>query len=267
MLFNLENTIIHRAVKVAKIFPPVLIKLINWLLFIILLSLLIAFFADKPILGLSSSSQVLGLFLIVLSLDIFNWIWLIFFATILKKNTYLKPPLEEAISFLETDKINLAKYLDFNITFALKGATSFCKRKKIFLTTLCVVLFLFKNERAKKIFEKLDLTEKNIKKELEEKKRKLKQSEVIYDSGFMKVIKEAARYAVVNFHRQIEIRDFLVAAAEHDEDFRKILFANDLETSDIDHVISWDDFINYQADWKRKFWKVAKNFKFFTIQN
>jgi ATP-dependent Clp protease ATP-binding subunit ClpC len=256
MLFNLKSTTIYQAVKIAKTLPPKLVKLVNWLLLFIVLSLLIAFFGDKPLPGLSSSSQVLGLFLIILSFDILGWIWLMFFKSVLKKNIYLKPPLEEAITFLDTKDVDLAKYLDFDVTYALVNALGFCRRKKISLTALHVILFLFRNERVERIFEKLGLAKGDIKKALKKKKEQLEESKILYSETFYKIIKEAARQAVTNFHRQIELRDFLVAAAEYDNDFRKILFDNNLDPEDVDHVISWDDFITYQAEWKRKFWKL-----------
>ena len=256
MLFNLKSTTIYQAVKIAKTLPPKLVKLVNWLLLFIVLSLLIAFFGDKPLPGLSSSSQVLGLFLIILSFDILGWIWLMFFKSVLKKNIYLKPPLEETITFLDTKDVDLAKYLDFDVAYALVNALGFCRRKKISLTALHVVLFLFRNERVERIFEKLGLAKGDIKKALKKKKEQLEESKILYSETFYKIIKEATRQAVTNFHRQIELRDFLVAAAEYDNDFRKILFDNNLDPEDVDHVISWDDFITYQAEWKRKFWKL-----------
>lgn len=256
MLFDLKHTNIYQAVKIARSFPPRLVKLINWLLFIVALSLLMAFFSDKPILGLSSSDQVLGLFLIVLSFNILGWIWLLFFNIALKENLYLKPALEEAVFLLETEEINLAEYLDINLALALKDALNFSKRRKTPLTALHVILFLFENERIERVFEKLGLSQKDIKKALKEKDRRIKDGELLYDPGFLTIIQEAAKQAVAIFHRQIEIRDFLVVAAEHDERFRKILFENDLDSADVDHVISWDDFITYEAEWKRKFWKL-----------
>jgi len=255
MKFDLKSTTIYQAVKIAEIFPLGLVKLTNGLLLIIAFSLLVIFFSNKSLLGLSSN-QVLGLFLIVISFDILGWLWLIFFKTTLKENPSLKPPLEQAISFSKIEEANLAKYLDFEIAQALVGALNFCKKKKRALTALEVIFFLFKNERIEKIFDKLDLTKKKIKKVLDKKKEQTEQTRLLYEPSFLKVIEEAAKQAVANFHRQIELRDFLVAATEHDDGFREILFKNDLDQADINHVISWDDFITYEAEWKRKFWKL-----------
>jgi len=258
MVFDLKHTNIYQAVKIAKAFPLGLVRFVNVLLLIIAAVLLVAFLSDQPLPYLSSSSQVLGLFLIVFSLDALGWIWLIFFESAIKKNIYLKMPLEEMIVFLDSKEvgINSAEYLDFVLTYALVNALAFCRRKEISLTALYVVLFLFKNERVERIFEKLGLAKGEIKKFLKKKKERAKDSKILYSEAFYRVISEAARQALANFHRQIEVRDFLVAAAEHDDDFRKILFNNNLEVSDVDHVISWDDFITYEAEWKKKFWKL-----------
>lgn len=257
MRFDLKHTTIYQSVKIAKAFPPELIRIINWLFLAVAFLLLIAFFGNKSFPGLTSSSQILGWFLIILSFSIFIWIWMLFFKTVLKenKNSNLSP-LEEIISLLDVSDINLAEYLDFDIVYALKDAINFCKRKRVSLTALRVISFLFNNERIERVFDKLGIVKKDILKQLEIGKEKSDQSKVLYNKIFLETIKESARQAAVNFHRQIEPRDFLVASAENDEDFRKILFDNNLGSIDVDHVISWEDFITYKAEWKRKFWKL-----------
>ena len=256
MLFDLKHTIIYQTVKLAKVFPLRLVRLVNWLLLVIVFFLLAAFFGGKSLPGLSLPNQVLGMFLIILSFNILGWIWLIFFKTVLKKNIYLKTSLEEIVPFLNVRDINLAEYLDFDIVLALKDALGFCKRKKTPVTAFHVIFFLLQKEKVERVFEKLGLTRKDIQKILKTKEEKLEQSKILYSPVFYNIIQEAAKQAVANFHRQIEIRDFLVAAAEYDENFREILFKNNLDPADVDHVISWDDFINYEAEWKRKFWKL-----------
>ncbi len=257
MLFDLHNTTIYQAVKIAKAFPSSLVKLINWLLLIAALVLLTGFFGNKSLLGLSFlPSQILGLFLIVLSFDILSWIWLIFFETILKENAYLSPSLKEVVSFSGAGDVNLAKYLDFDIVLALENGLNFCKRKKVSLTAFHVALFLLENERVKRVFEKLSLTKKDMKKMLEREEEQFEKSKILYSPEFIEIIKKSAKQAVLNFHRQIEFRDFLVVAAEDDKILKKVLFENDLDAKDVDHVIAWDDFITYEAEWKRKFWKL-----------
>jgi len=258
MNFNLKPTKIYQEVKTAKAFPPKLVKLISWLLLIISLVLLADLLADGTFLGLSSTSQVLGLFLIILSFDILIWAWLIFFETVFKPNTYLDLPLKEAITFSET---NLAEYLDFDIANNLIDAMVFCNRKKIPLTSIYLILFLFRNERIKKTFDKLGLSRKEVKQVIKKMGKGIQKSSLLYDAEFIKTIEEAAQQAVTNFHRQIELGDFLVAAAENDKNFRKLLFDSDLEAIDINYVISWDDFVTYEAEWNRKFWKLANLLK------
>ena len=255
MKFDLKTTTIYQAVKIAEAFPPKLIRVINLLLLLLAFILIVAFFGNKP-LGNLSSNQVFGLFLLVASFDILSWIWLLFFESVLKKNLFLKLPLDKAALLFNGEDINLAEYLDFELAAALKDVMNFCQRKSVSATALHVVFFLFKNERIKRIFEKLGLNKKDIYESLKNKEKAHKPGSAIFGSVFLDTIKESAREATLNFHRQIELRDFLVTAADHDGNFQKILFDNDLDTADVDHVISWDDFITYEAEWKKKFWKL-----------
>ncbi len=255
MIFDFYRTTIYQAVQIARAFPPKMVRLVNLLLSIIALSLLLVFFSNKPLPILSSSSQVLGLFFIVLSFNIFGWIWLIFFESVFKANVYLKPPLDKSATFLDADNLNFSEYLDFDLAYALFYAIDFCERKKILLYPNHVIFFLFKNERFKIIFEKLGL-------DIDDVRRALKQigdsekGRGLYSQVFIDVIRQAVFEAVTSFHHQIEVRDFLVVAAEYSKDFRDCLFDKDLTASDVDHVVSWDDFITYEAEWKRKFWKL-----------
>lgn len=255
MVFDFYNTTIYQAVKIAKSFPDKLVKLVNWLLSIVSLSFLIAFLGNKPLIGLSMSES-LGLFLIIVSFNILGWIWLLFFESALKSNIYLKPLLDQIITMLDVGEVNVAKYLDFDLAYAVRGALNFCKRKGILLDPLHIIFFLLDNERIEGVFEKLDLKRADIKVVLKKIKEESKESKMLYSQTFIEVIKNAAFQAVASFHRQIEIRDFLVAAAEYSKGFRDILFDHNLNASDVDHVISWDDFITYEAEWKRKFWKL-----------
>lgn len=260
MGFDLKSTTIYQIVKLAKVFSPKLVLVMNWLFLIITFSLLVVFLGNQPFLQLSSG-QVFGLFLIVLSFNIFGWIWLIFFKAVLRENTLLKVPLEKVTSFTEIENLNLAEYLDFIIVDALIDAINFCKRKRISLTALIVVLFLFKNERVNKVFDKLGIAKKEIKRAVSKKEANLKPSKLLYSQNFLKIINQSAKAAIANFHRQIEVKDFLVTAAEYDNDFREILFDNDLEHADVNHVIAWDNFITYEAEWKSKFWKLENLLK------
>jgi ATP-dependent Clp protease ATP-binding subunit ClpC len=256
MIFDFYNTTIYQAVKIARSFPDKLVKLVNWLLFIVTFSLLMAFFGDKPLFGLSSSIQVLGLFLIVLSFDILGWIWLLFFKSALKSNIFLRPPLDQMATLLDIGDINLAEYLDFDLAYALRDALNFCKKKGIPLDPIHLIFFLWENERIERVFEKLGLKRKNIKDALKKVSKESEHDGALYGQAFITTMEKATHQAIAIFHRQIEVRDFLVAAAEYSKNFRDILFDNDLEISDVDHVISWDDFITYEAEWKRKFWKL-----------
>ncbi len=249
MLFDFYNTTIYQAVKMAKSFPEKLIKSANWLLSIMSLSFLMAFLGNKPFFGLSASA-FLGLFLIVLSFNILGWIWLLFFVSALKSNIYLKPPLDQVISLVDLGEVNIAEYLDFDLAYAIRDALNFCRRKGALLDPLHVIFFLLNNERIERIFEKLDLNVTDIKAALKRMKESSGEHQALYGQPFIEAVKNAALQATSSFHRQIEIRDFLVAAAEYSKGFRDVLFDHDLNVADVNHVVSWDDFITYEAEWK-----------------
>jgi len=252
MKFDLKSTTIYRIVKTAKKFPLNLVKSINWL-FLFLALLLLIFWIKKFLFSGLSSAQLLGLFLIILSFDIFGWIWLIFFEIALKKNIYTESLLKVGTSL---DKINLAEYLNFDIAYAITTANNFCQRKKIPFSVIYIILFLSKNEKVKRIFRKLGISRDDIKQVIKNIKKNKQQDNSSNNQEFIKVIEGAGEKAVANFHKRIKIKDFLVTAAEYNKDFSKLLFDNDLEVLDLDHVISWDDFITYKAEWKKKFWKL-----------
>jgi len=254
MTFDIYNTTVYQAVQTAKRFPLKALKIVNWCLLFFILILTQSLIGGASIFNLASN-QAVGLICIGLSLLIFNWVWILFFKNALKENIFLKPSLKEAIEILGIDQINLARYLDFDLAFALIDALNFCKKKKKFpLSPIYIIFYLFKSEKVRRVFNKLGITRQEIKNLFNSIPQK--ETKILYDSTFQKVLKQAAHQAMENFHKQIEVRDFLVAAAELDSNFERFLFDKDLEAGDLDHVIAWDDFITYEADWKKKFWKL-----------
>jgi len=256
MIFDLKHTVIYQAVKIDKSFPIKLINFFKWLFLIIALVLFIVLTTNNPLPIFSSSTNIFGLFLIVISFGILIWIWQLFFNTYLKENIYLKLSIKEAFSLLDVEDINLAQYLDFKLVKATNRALRFCKNKQRSLKAVYVILFLLNDPQVQRILDKLNLRKKDIKELIELNIKESKDSNLLYHDSFLRVVKEAASLAVDNFHRQIEIRDFLVATANSDDYFRKLLFEKNLNSTDINHVMAWDDFITIEAEWKKKFWRL-----------
>ncbi len=254
MLFNIRRTTIYQAVKIAKTFPPKLVKFANYLFLILAVISIGGYISEQNIFSLSPN-QLFGFFLIFMSFSILGGIWLLFFKNALIKNIYLKLPLNRAVDFLKNQELNLAQYLDFNVARAIIKAIKSARKKNVSLSAFDVIICLFKEPRISRIFERLGINKKDFEKYLE--KNEQKQSNILYSESLLQTIKEAARYAVNNFHRQIEKREFLTAAANYDPDFRQFLFNHNLSANDVDHVVAWDDFIAYEADWKKKFWKLS----------
>lgn len=253
MQFDLYNTVVYQVVRMAKFFPPKIIKLINWFVLIIALLLLILFGTSQGFFELSSG-QMTGIFLILFSLSIFGFIWITFFEKYLIRGAYLKSSLEKIIDIKD---LNYAEYLNFSIVEAISNMTNYCKKHNLSLTTSRVILQLLKKGRIKNIFEQLELSEKEFKNRVKNNEKKLKgESQILYCDEFLETIEGAMQQAVANFHKQVEIRDFLVAAAQKDKIFMKMLFDNDIDSQDVNHIISWRDFIKFQAERKKKFWKL-----------
>jgi len=257
MIFDLEKTNIYKAVKLNRIYPPELVKGLSWLFFI--LAIFFFLISAKPgFLGLSSE-QIIGLFIIFLLAAIKGLIWLGFYDA-LSSNFLLKSSLADqlVLSSEAIEKINLARYLDFRVASAMLRALGFCRSEKIPVITLAVIFYLWDDSRTKLIFKQLDLDKRLLKQRLNSKVASLKKEipRNIYSQELLEVIKRAGILAGANFHRQIELRDFLVASAEQDAGFRDVLSAADMTSEDINHVAAWEDFVEYEIRKRRQFWRL-----------
>jgi ATP-dependent Clp protease ATP-binding subunit ClpC len=256
MIFELRKTNIYKAVKLHKVYPPGIIKGLSWLFFVLAIFLFLIFL--KPGFLNLSSEQILGLFIISVLLIIKGAILLAFFNA-LSSNFLLKSSLADGMAVPGgLEDINLAEYLDFILASAVVRGLKFCRSKKIPLITSAVIFYLWDARRAKLIFEKLDVDKKAFKKKLksEVKNSTKEKGKELYSSEFLKIIQKATLLAGVNFHRQIEMRDFLVAAAEESKSFREFLAEADMALEDVDHVAAWEDFVEYELIKRKQFWRL-----------
>jgi len=256
MVFEPKSTNIYKAVKFYGISKPGHLKMMGWLFFVIAILLFLLFL--KPDMVSLSEEKILGLFIISIILAIKSVILLAFFEA-LSSNFLLKKSLSDELSIPgRIDKINLAEYLDFNLALAVNNALKFCNSKNIPVISLTIVFYLWKSKRAELVFEKLDLGKDIIKKILKEGVDELRGKNLgsVYSPEFLKIIKRAAFLASTNFHRQIELRDFLVAVAEESQLFNEVLDKNDLDRKDVDHVTAWEDFIEHDFKKRKQFWRL-----------
>lgn len=236
-MFNLKKNFIYRAVKLDRIVPPDIVRGFIWLFFILAIFLFLVFI--KPgFLGLSSE-QILGLFIISILITTKGALYLAFFNA-LKSDFACKLSLVDEISSGRNVKnLDLGDYLGFRMARAIM------RNKK--LTPFNVVYSFWQDERGQLVFEKLGLEKKMFKQKIKENKD---------SQEFIKILEKAALLAGQNFHRHIEMRDFLVAAAEEDYNFRKILSINDLDSKDVDQVAAWEDLVEHEIKRKKQFWRL-----------
>lgn len=242
-MFNKKNPV-YKAVKLERIYPSDLIKRLVWLCLI--LALFFFFVFVKPgFLNLSSES-LLGLFILSILLAIKGSIYLSFLDS-LKEDFPKRESLAELISSGKNIKdINLFNYLDFRVAQAIIKAKP--------LNVFNIVYALWNDKRGEIVFEKLDLNKKSFKVRLSQAGEEDKKSLDL-------VLEKAALMATDNFHRHIELRDFLFACAEIDSKFRKILSEVNIDSKDVDRVAAWEDFVEHEIRRKKQFWKLENLMK------
>lgn len=241
-MFNLKKNFIYRAVKLDRLIPLDIVRGFTWLFFVLAIFFFLVFI--KPgFLGLSSE-QILGLFIIFILLTIKGTVYLAFFNA-LKTNFSSKLSLvDEVSSGKDVKDLNLGDYLGFRMARAIMRAKD--------LVPFNIVYSFWQDDRGQLVFEKLGLEKKLFKQKLKETKD---------GQEFINILEKAALLAAQNFHRHIEMRDFLVAAAEEDYNFRKILSINDLDSKDVDHVAAWEDFVEHEFKRRKQFWRLENLMK------
>ncbi|MBD3282095.1 MAG: AAA domain-containing protein [Candidatus Portnoybacteria bacterium] len=256
MNFEFKKTNIYRAVKISKIYPPIIAKTATWL-FAILSILSFLSFLKPGILNLTSQ-EILALFFLFLALTIKGIIWLGFLDD-LSSNFLLRRSLAQQLSTQgKLKETNLAEYLDFRLAQALDRTIRFSESHNIPVSTPVLILKLWDNKRARLIFQEMEINKKLLKEKLEPRIKTIREENQSkkYTNEFLDIISKAAFKAAANFHRQIELRDFLTTAAEKNKYFREILAAINMESDDVDHVAAWEDFVEREIKRRKQFWRL-----------
>lgn len=234
-----KKNLVYRGVKLERIFPPGLIKGFSWLFFFLAIFLFL--------------KGMLGFFIISILLAIKGVIYLAFIDGLRENFSFKLSLAEEISSGRDIRKLNLADYLGFRVARAIIRASAFCRRKRVVLNTFSVVYYFWEDSRGEAVFDKLGLEKGLFKKVLKESLKDKK--------SFNIVLEKAGLIATANFHRHIEPRDFLVAAAEEDQFFGQILTEADMKPEDVDHVAAWEDFIEHEFKRRKQFWRLENLMK------
>jgi ATP-dependent Clp protease ATP-binding subunit ClpC len=258
-MFDLrKKNLVLRAIRLEEVFPIPALRGLNafWgLAAVILASSLL-----KPgILGFSSQ-QIFGITIISVCFFVVGSVYLAFLGA-LREDFLVKKSLVDRIASRSIKEINLAHYLGFRIARAVKRALNFCQGKGIPLNVLTIVFYLWKDRRGELVFGKLGLDKNLFKEKLDAEIKKIKEDETTEAENILAVFEEAAQFAMNSFHRNIEIRDFLVAASELDNGFKAMLSVNEMELKDVDHVTAWEDFTENEIRIRKQFWRLENLMK------
>jgi len=258
-MFDLKKkNLVFKAVGLEEIFPIPVLRLMNSLWFFAAIFLSLSLLAPQ-ILKLSLQ-QTVGLLIISVCFIIVGTLYLTFIGA-LRENFLVKKSLVDRISSRNIRDLNLALYTDFRLARAIHRADDFCRKKGVPLNVFTIVFYFCKDKRGQVIFAKLGLDEKLFKEKLDSEIKRFKDTSLKEDEGLVGVFEQAATFAVNSFHRDIEIRDFLVAAANLNARFKEVLSINDMELDDIDHVTGWEDFIENDLKRRKQFWRLENLMK------
>lgn len=252
-MFDLEkNNLVYKSVQLEKIFPLKLMRVFGIVFIVIALIFFLGIF--KPgLLGLNSQ-QNFALFIILVCFFVACIIYVAFIDA-LRQNFLVKTSLAERLSEEKIKDVNLAEYLDFRVARAIIKAIKFCQKKKRGLNVFAVVYNFWNDSRGKDIFMKLGLDEDLFKEKLIFEMKKSVEND-IDEQKFISTLKKAAALAMSHFHKNIDIRDFLIAATEEDENFINILSKFEMSIEDVDRVAIWEDYIENEIRKKSQFWRL-----------
>ena len=259
-MFDLrKKNLIYKAVDLERIFPPQFISALNVLFGIAALFLCLTLL--KPgVLGLSGE-HAFALFLICFCFFMSGVIYLNFLDS-LRENFLIKSSLAERISSeMSIKSLNLAEHLDFKVARIVVRAAKFCQSKGIALNIFSIIFYFWQDRRGEIIFNELGLEKDSFKEKLKSETGKLKKDDAQNNQEFISVFEKAAILAIANFHRHIEIRDFLAAAAEESSAFREILATADMDIDDVNHVCAWEDSLEWDLRRRKQFWRLENLMK------
>jgi len=141
---------------------------------------------------------------------------------------------------------DLTVFLDFHAAGAMKDIINRAGIADVFRLTATIM-----SERSVHwVFSRLALDEKDAVKWI-------KQSSIntLAKKDFvLKLIEEAATYAVKRHHATIGVLDIFWALSQANPALRQYLFDHAIEPADLDAVIRWQDRLWHMSDHRRKFW-------------
>jgi len=241
--FNLKDAAIHKAICWNKCpffrYAKGLRKISNLSFIVAFLLFLYGFLLDN--FSKTANKNLLGFLIIALTLSLIFCQKESFFNAKLKKPK-LKISIEEAV--LNLENCNLAEFLSFESAQAILKSGN--NSTKLFYKIIC------DNPRFKFLLARALLNTKEVKKILKEAIKKNKDSN---QKLFQEIIVDSLKIAQKRKHQRIEVGDIVVALAENDPIFKKILINSDLKVEDIGNIVQWLDVLEKGISQRKKFWE------------
>jgi ATP-dependent Clp protease ATP-binding subunit ClpC len=250
--FDIKNTGVFHAVK-RKNFP--LFKFANFLsqlfLFLFIISLLLIFFS---LLGMVSSNLAVKAPVLFLALYLIFWN-LHLFTDLKIKKPGISAKLSDATE--NPDNYNLAEFLDLPSAEIVADAIKFCKKRKIAVDSTSLFYSAVKASREIAIISfRLGLDIKKLQEDLKNYLEKTYRGDALesFSEDFQKTIADALNVAALRKRERIGEKEILIALAENNEFFKKVMVDADLKIEDIENIIIWLDSAEDSINRSKKFW-------------
>ncbi len=160
------------------------------------------------------------------------------------------------------NKENLAEFLNFETAKAVQKSIKWARRKKCETNSNFLFYFLLiDNQKLNFVFQRALLSLEKIKKTLEGHLKNVGANipdRATFSECFQKTILGALKRAQERGGVRVEITDLIVALAQHNSIFQKILIENNLKVEDIENLAWWLENLEWKVKERKKFWS-AKN--------
>ncbi len=259
MIFDLKNTAIYQAVKLAK--HPILswgkpLRIVFLLLGIALFLTRVALAVFSPSFASSALSDLsLGWAVLFSTLGIFVWYISAFFNLKLSQ-----PKLEHSIYEFITrpDYLNIASFLDVKSAEVCQEALKFAKKYKLEIPPSSALLYYLINKDIRElnfIFSRAEIDIEGLKKALKKEFLRIEKGDKTQDD-FKSYLFSAAKIAHSRGIQRIGLLDILISLAKSQKLFEKVLIENDLKAEDIEKLVSWYTAMEKKEIKQKRFWEV-----------
>lgn len=245
--FDLHTSAAYKAVHY-----PVRIVIPGQMLFTFLSILFLLFFIfPKQHIASTDFSQSdwLGLFLIVLSVNVwFLFSWMFYLMRL--KHIDAGQPLDGVANYVEKGgEVNVADYLDFESVKLFYRAIVYAKHKNIALSPIVLLYVFLENKRSDFIFSRLLINKEDFAKSVEiivSSQFQLNPNETMYGAEFTALCAALLAYAGKKRYRFITIDIILSGIIMQDRTIQKLFFDFHVKKDDVLKVAEWEEHYHFE---------------------